>query len=167
MLLTVSLLLAPVVHADVGASIVLSLELPMVARDLRRDGIPHAEVRSVILGSRERHLPGHEIHAVLLRSHQAILVNGPVDHFDDLVLVQLDAGVRGPALYVYLDDAHGKHGRKHKGDDVIIVAPGWGPSVVIVDGGDHDDGDHKGQDKGNDKGHSNDKGHGNGKGKSK
>ena len=63
MLLTLSLLLTPPAHASIGAAIVLSLELPVVARDLRLGGIPPAEVRAVIVGSRERHLGGEELHA--------------------------------------------------------------------------------------------------------
>ena len=164
MLLTLSLLLTPPAHASIGAAIVLSLELPVVARDLRLGGIPPAEVRAVIVGSRERHLGGEELHAVLLRSHQAVLLNGPVVHFDELLLAQLDAGLRGPDLYVYLDDAHAKGGYKRRENSVILV-PGRGLGIIVTERGHHDNGHHKGGEPG--RGNGDDRGHGKDKDKEK
>jgi hypothetical protein len=164
LLLAIPFLLAPAARADADTPILLALDLPIVARDLRHDGIPHSEVRAVILGSRERHLHCDEIHATLVRSHEAILVHGPVDHYDDLILVPLDRGVRGPDLYLYIDDAFRTHG--HKEEAVIVAAPA-APAVFFLDH-EHDHGhDYYVHDYGHDHGHDyyvHDYGHGPGKG---
>jgi hypothetical protein len=165
MLLALSWLLTPAAHAGGDHPILLALDLPIVARDLRHDGIPAPQVRTVILGSRERHLHCDEIHTLLLRSHAAIVLNGPVDHFDELVLDRLDHDVRGPELYVYLDDFYGTHGFKHLHDNDLLVVPGGPvPGYVIRadDGPGHGRGNAYGH--GNPHGNGRMNGHGNGNG---
>jgi hypothetical protein len=134
---------APPAMAEGPASILLALELPIAARDLRHDGVPDAEVTSVIVGSRARHLHCDEIHATLVHTHQLVLVDGPVEHLDNVVFVEMDRGVRGPDLFLYLDGYHHDHGRRHHKHedydrDVMVVNPVlWGPGVIVVDDHDH------------------------------
>jgi hypothetical protein len=145
----------------VPSPILLSFELPIVARDLRHDGIAPDEVRAVIVGSRARHLHCDEIHATLLHSHEAFLVSGPVPHFDDLVLVDLDRGLRGPALFVSLDEAYVKHG-KHS--DAVLVGPGWGVVSGSEPGNSHGNADVHAWHNNNSKGFGGNSGHGHGSG---
>jgi hypothetical protein len=134
-----ALLYAAPVLADDRPSILLALDLPIAARDLRHDGVPDREVSAVIVGSRARHLHCDEIHATLVHTHELVIVDGPVEHLDQVVFVEMDRGVRGPDLFLYLDGYHHDHGRRHwKHDDdrdgVLLVEPAlWGPGVIVVD----------------------------------
>lgn len=130
-------LFTPPAEADAPASILLALELPIAARDLRHAGVPDHEVTAVIVGSRARHVHCDEIHATLVHTRELVVVNGPVEHLDEAYFVQYDRGVRGPDLVVWMDGYHHDHGRKH-GHDAVLVSPVlapvvFTPGVVVVD----------------------------------
>lgn len=127
--------------AEAGAppQIVLALELPIAARDLRVAGVPDREVTALIVGSRARHVHCDEIHATLVHTRELVVVDGPVDRWDEAYFVEYDRGIRGPDLVVWLDGYHHDHGHKHHHDEVRLspvlgVAPVFRPGVVIVDG---------------------------------
>jgi hypothetical protein len=94
-------LLAAAPLAQVGDSlpaILQALQLPALATEARRAGVPEAAVQSVLDGLRRRGLPADQAALVVREEVDAVHAGAPKDNFGGFVQRQLDAGLRGRAL---------------------------------------------------------------------
>ena len=92
--------------------LIAAAELPVVALEARRDGVPDAEVRTAVMAMRDKNVRGHDARTVLVEARDARRANGPIDNFGAFVQTKLDAGLRGREL---ADAIRAEHVARGKG----------------------------------------------------
>ena len=96
---------------DWVTQLIAATDLPVVAVQLRNDGVPASEVRQTIdalIGARMR---AHEAREVLVHERDAIRDHGPVDNFGAFVQSKLSAGLRGRELAAAIKAEHAARGK--------------------------------------------------------
>jgi hypothetical protein len=83
---------------DASPAILRALQLPALATEARRAGVPEAAVQGVLDELRRRGLPADEAVLVVREEVDAVQAGAPKDNFGGFVRRQLDAGLRGQAL---------------------------------------------------------------------
>ena len=83
---------------DASPAILRALQLPALATEARRAGVPEAAVQGVLDELRRRGLPADEAALVVREEVDAVNAGAPKDNFGEFVHRQLDAGLRGQAL---------------------------------------------------------------------
>jgi hypothetical protein len=110
--------------ANISASgFLLSLRLPVLAKESREKGVPDEEVKLAVASLREAKVAPEDAVETLKTTVASIDEKGPVEKFGDLVRVKLKEGLRGKALAKAIHDEHEKRGigkgkklRKDEGD---------------------------------------------------
>lgn len=83
---------------DASPAILRAFQLPALATEARRAGVPEAAVQGVLDELRRRGLPADEAVLVVREEVDAVHAGAPKDNFGGFVRRQLDAGLRGQAL---------------------------------------------------------------------
>jgi hypothetical protein len=91
--------------------ILTAAQLPIIATEARQEGIPNADIHSVLDAMRRARLPASDAAVILDSARAARRENGPVDNFGAFVQTQLDAGKRGQALAAAIRAEHARVGR--------------------------------------------------------
>lgn len=105
-----------VVEAVPAEPLVLAIDLPDVAVQLRSDGVSEPDVQGALRAARERHVSAADAHDALDAAHKAAREHGPVDNFGAFVQAQLDSGKRGQELADAIRAEHAAHGKGPRGD---------------------------------------------------
>jgi hypothetical protein len=88
----------------------LSLRLPVLAKETREKGVPDEEVKAAVVSLREAKATPEDAVETFKATVAAVDEKGPVEKFGDLVRVKLKEGLRGKALAKAIHDEHEKRG---------------------------------------------------------
>ncbi len=92
-------------------------QLPVVAADGRREGIPSNEIRAALDAMNRAGMPAHEAKVVMDTARMARRDHGAVDNFGAFVQAQLAAGKRGQALAAAIRAEHMRQGKGRAAHD--------------------------------------------------
>ncbi len=97
--------------ANISASgFLLSLRLPVLAKESREKGVPDEEVKLAVASLREAKVTPEDAVETFKATVASVDEKGPVEKFGDLVRLKLKEGLRGKALAKAIHDEHEKHG---------------------------------------------------------
>ena len=91
--------------------IIAAAELPVIAAQVRNDGIAADQVRIAIEAMERARVRAGEARDVLSEARNAHREHGPVDNFGAFVQSRLDAGLRGRQLAAAIRAEHASRGR--------------------------------------------------------
>ena len=103
--------LSATASANISASgFLLSLRLPVLAKESREKGVPDEEVKLAVVSLREAKVAPEDAVETFKATVASVDEKGPVEKFGDLVRVKLKEGLRGKALAKAIHDEHDKRG---------------------------------------------------------
>ena len=91
--------------------ILAAAELPVVAVQIRNDGVAASQVQAAIDAMAASRLRAHEARQLLVDERDAIREHGPVDNFGAFVQTKLAAGLRGRDLATAIKAEHAARGK--------------------------------------------------------
>lgn len=103
-----------------GESLKHAADLPVLAHELRGQGVPDGDVGKAIAAAKGKGLKAEEAADVLEEADKDVKEHGPVDNFGAFVQSKLDEGLRGKELAAAIKaehvakgkgKGHGKHGK--------------------------------------------------------
>ena len=92
--------------------LLLAIELPVRAHEIRQHGVEETEIRAAVEAMRVRQVPAAEAAETLEVAESAVEEHGPVDGFGDFVQSKLDEGLRGQDLAAAIRGEHEARGQK-------------------------------------------------------
>ena len=105
-------------HASAAAQVpswvndlLVAAQLPVVAAEVRLDGVPGSEVQQVLDAMAAARMRAHEARQVLVLERDAVRDHGPVDNFGAFVQSKLSAGLRGRDLAAAIKAEHVARGK--------------------------------------------------------
>ena len=96
---------------DWVTQLIAAADLPVLAVQLRNEGVPAIEVRQTIDAMVAARLRAHEARELLGHERDAIRDHGPVDNFGAFVQSKLSAGLRGRDLAAAIKAEHVARGK--------------------------------------------------------
>ena len=96
---------------DWVTQILAAAELPVVAVQIRNDGVAASQVQAAIDAMAASRLRAHEARLLLVEERDAIREHGPVDNFGAFVQSKLAAGLRGRDLASAIKAEHAARGK--------------------------------------------------------
>lgn len=103
--------LSATASANISASgFLLSLRLPVLAKESREKGVPDDEVKRAVVSLREAKVAPEDAVETFKATVASVDEKGPVENFGDLVRIKLKEGLRGKALAKAIHDEHEKRG---------------------------------------------------------
>ena len=100
---------------DWVTQILAAAQLPIVANEIRREGVSNADVISVLDAMRTAGVPANDARLILDSARAARRDNGPVDNFGAFVQTQLASGKRGTELAAAIRAEHARQGKGRAG----------------------------------------------------
>jgi hypothetical protein len=96
---------------DWVTQLLAAAELPVVAVQIRNDGVAASQVQAAIDAMAASRLRAHEARQLLVEERDAIRDHGPVDNFGAFVQTKLAAGLRGRDLATAIKAEHAARGK--------------------------------------------------------
>lgn len=95
--------------------ILAAAQLPVVANQVRQDGVPQADILAILDAMRNASVPAYDARVILDSARAARRDNGPVDNFGAFVQSQLASGKRGTELAAAIRAEHARQGKGRPG----------------------------------------------------